>query len=591
MAMRTEATVAASLESSLSRPSIPDDVHADSRRRLALLAPIYSIGYLIGYGYAWLEVALYQTGRPERWDNIAAGLACLLGLVVYSRSRRKLSRVALANLALFFQILGALAIVLGTWGWEHRLERQLSDTARALQLEASHIQEFTDLSSSWGLGLFEYASVNWVAVWILLFPFVVPASPRRILLASFLSASVVPLVTGASLVVNGVPESLRAWVPGYMGRMMVPTYTCVGIAYLGAKVIYRLTRELSKARRIGSYQLVERIGAGGMGEVWKAKHRMLVRPSAIKLIRPETLLTWSDSSSRVIERFEREAQATAALNSPHTITLYDFGVTENGNFFYVMELLKGLDLKTLVEKHGPVSARRAIHLLRQVCHSLAEAHTSGFVHRDIKPANIFTCKRGLDYDFAKVLDFGFVKQIDEAPGHHADLTMEGFAGGTPAFMAPEVAYGNRKLDSRVDIYALGCVGYWLLTGQPVFHGDTPMNILMQHVQNEPAPPSTRSEIEIPVEFERIILDCLLKDPSKRPESAGELLHRLSECQKSVGAWSEDEAKRWWHTHMPQATVSDSEPTSPVNVSFGHVEAGTTVTHAPNRLQKRATTTE
>ena len=217
---------------------------------------------------------------------------------------------------------------------------------------------------------------------------------------------------------------------------------------------------LRHAREFGSYELVTKLGEGGMGEVWVARHRMLARPAAVKLVRPELLGHDQRSRETAIRRFEREARATAALRSTHTIDVYDFGVTEDGSFFYVMEFLEGLTLDAMVRRYGPISAGRAVYLLRQICHSLGEAHARGMVHRDIKPANIFSSRLGPDCDFVKVLDFGLVKQTSDLNESTA-LTGLGVAAGTPAFMAPEVALSQSDVDSRADIYAVGCVAYWL----------------------------------------------------------------------------------------------------------------------------------
>src|SRR5262245_24008926 len=220
---------------------------------------------------------------------------------------------------------------------------------------------------------------------------------------------------------------------------------------------------------MGSYHLVELLGRGGMGEVWRGEHRLLKRPAAIKLVRPELLGANSDADSHdMLRRFEREAQATAALSSPHTIRLFDFGVTSDRTFYYVMELLAGRDLESLVREFGPVPADRALFLLRQACHSLADAHARGLVHRDVKPANIYTCRMGLEYDFVKVLDFGLVKFADRTAMQQTLMTAAHTTTGTPAYMAPELILGEADIDRRADVYALGCVAYYLLTGQLVF---------------------------------------------------------------------------------------------------------------------------
>jgi eukaryotic-like serine/threonine-protein kinase len=254
----------------------------------------------------------------------------------------------------------------------------------------------------------------------------------------------------------------------------------------------------------------------------------------------------SEDASR---RFEREAQVIASLRSPHTVELFDFGLADNGAFYYAMELLEGLDADTLVRRFGPIPADRAINVLRQICHSLSEAESCGIVHRDIKPANIFLCRYGEDYDFVKVLDFGLVKALGDSVKTTTAITMENMITGTPAFIAPEQALGRLDLDGRADIYATGCVAYWLLTGELVFTGDTPMALLMHHAHTPPAPPSTRTELSIPAELDGLVLSCLAKDPAARPQTARELSHRLAAVDGADG-WTEDRARAWWAKHKP-----------------------------------------
>jgi len=314
--------------------------------------------------------------------------------------------------------------------------------------------------------------------------------------------------------------------------------------------------KLSKARELGSYELVSLLGQGGMGEVWEAKHRLLARRAAVKLVRPELLGANSEVEARlVLKRFEREAQATAALSSPHTIQVFDFGSTDDGTFFYVMELLMGRDLESLVREFGPVPASRAGFLLRQVCHSLADAHARGLVHRDIKPANIYVCRMGLEYDFVKVLDFGLVKLNSQASREEIQtlMTADQRTTGTPAYMAPEIILGEASVDRRADVYALGCVAYYALTGQLVFEADTPMKMLLQHVQAEPIPPSQRTELPIPRELDELVLACLQKDPNKRPQNAEVLLDMAIGC-KTGDCWNQNLAKGWWSKHLPEFTA-------------------------------------
>ena len=304
----------------------------------------------------------------------------------------------------------------------------------------------------------------------------------------------------------------------------------------------------------GNYELVERIGIGGMGEVWRARHKTLGRDAAVKLIRADALGAESkDKADRTLRRFEKEARATAGLRSPHTVELYDFGITDDGTFYYAMELLEGLDLQSLVKHFGPIPPGRAVHLLRQVCESLAEAHQQGLIHRDIKPANVFCCRLGVRFDFAKVLDFGLVKSAP-GQGEDSDLTVDGAVPGSPAFMAPEAIRGVRDLDARTDLYSLGCVAYWLVTGHKVFDGKTALDLVLAHLQTDPEAPSVRLEAPLPSALEDVIMACLAKDPADRPADAMALSRALAACDDP---WTEDDAAQWWSSH--DLEVGDDEP--------------------------------
>jgi len=327
----------------------------------------------------------------------------------------------------------------------------------------------------------------------------------------------------------------------------------------GVHLIHSLRRAAFEAKQLGQYTLTERIGAGGMGEVWKAKHRLLVRPAAIKLIKPEMVSDVNPARSRAfIQSFEREAQSTASLRSTHTVELYDFGITEDASFFYVMELLNGLDLETLVEHFGAVPATRAVYLLLQACDSLAEAHARGLIHRDVKPANLYVCRMGLSCDFVKVLDFGLVRAEKQRTGD-ATGGGEGLLG-TPGYMAPEIVLGTAEASERSDIYALGCVCYWLLTGSRVFECDTPVEVAMRHVNTTPVPPSQATELPVPTELDEIVLACLHKEPSGRPQTVEELSRLLLDCDLE-GGWSQRDARRWWSLHMNDEGAPQTLPSA------------------------------
>jgi len=329
-----------------------------------------------------------------------------------------------------------------------------------------------------------------------------------------------------------------------------PYFLVVIMAYVGARVVYNLGTEVTRARELGSYRLEHRLGQGGMGEVWKASHRLLARPAAIKLIRSSVPGKAAGISDDMRRRFEREAQVIAQLRSPHTVTLFDFGLTEEGSFYYVMELLEGLDTDRLVKRFGPIPAERVIHILRQICHSLSEAESRGLVHRDIKPANIFLCRYGEDYDFVKVLDFGLAKAVNENPSDaETAITIQNVIQGTPAFIAPEQALGNDDIDNRADIYATGCVAYWLLTGQLVFTADTTIKTLLAHASELPDPPSAKTTQVIPADLDSLVLSCLAKDREHRPRSARDFLQRLDAIVLDH-EWTEQRAREWWTAHLP-----------------------------------------
>ena len=393
--------------------------------------------------------------------------------------------------------------------------------------------------------------ISWIGAVILMFSAIVPSTRTKTLLAGLLAASMNPV---------GMlwARAQGSWDFGPASNALLmhyPDFLLVGVAVVISHVVTTLGRQVAKAREMGSYQLGELLGRGGMGEVYKASHRMLARPAAIKLIRPE-MLGGNDPAvaTRAIAQFRREAEAAAHLRSAHTVDLYDFGVTEDQTLYLVMELLDGMDLESLVQQHGPMPSPRVIHVLRQVCDSLEEAHARGLVHRDIKPANIHLGRVGSREDFVKVLDFGLVKTA--AVGTAQSLpTIEGVIMGTPAYMAPEMALGDH-VDARADLYALGCVAYYLLTGQQVFTGDTVLKVITQHLQAVPVPPSERTELPIPATLERLVLACLAKKPEERPQSARQLAQSLDAIDGM--RWGDEEAHRWWSQHHPpQASTSDA----------------------------------
>ncbi|MDH4338365.1 MAG: serine/threonine protein kinase [Candidatus Krumholzibacteria bacterium] len=495
----------------------PPDLLERAARRLYILALLYAfIFFMAGLFPQFMDPAdrARFTTRFISWGPGSISIAMALLVAGVARSRRlPLSQIMLIGLV--FEVVGSYGIA---------------------------VAEFADptgLSGDQRLGL------SWVAVWVLLYTVVVPNPPRRAVVATLVSVSSVPVVLALAIGEHPVPglTPMR-----FFFGLVFPYLLVALMAYVGSRVVYGLGREVTRARELGGYRLIERLGSGGMGEVWRAEHHLLARPAAIKLVRT------SDGSDErhhreLQERFGREAQATALMRSPHTIELYDFGMANDGTFYYVMELLEGFDLETLVKRFGPVPAERAVAMLAQVCHSLGEAHANGLIHRDIKPANVFVCRYGREVDFVKVLDFGMVKKRYVDDDDDTQLTSDHAVAGTPAYMAPEQVLGNRPVDARTDVYAVGCVAYWLITGQVVFTGKTAMEVVTLHAHETPVPPSARTELEVPPALEEVVMACLSKNPDERPASADALAAALKSIATRT-TWTTERAHEWWDLHKP-----------------------------------------
>src|SRR5687768_1297861 len=504
---------------------LPEDLLRDASRRLGIMALIAAVLWVLGTIFGRIAYgALHpdaQVWTQLTGNDVIALTAALMsvGLFLYTRRPdRNPARV----------------LALGTW-W-------LLVTALDLGLITHWFPPTGDPLDP---------IISWAGAVVLIYAAIVPTPPRRMLILGLLVASMQPLgmVVARARGIWDFDSPLDALL------MHHPDYLLVGVAVVIAHVVTRLGQHVSKAREMGSYHLGELLGRGGMGEVYKATHRMLARPAAIKLIRRDSFGgADSESADVAVRRFRREAEAAASLRSPHTVELYDFGVTEDQTMYFVMELLEGTDLETLVRDHGPVPARRVVHILCQVCESLEEAHVAGMVHRDIKPANIHIGRLGLQYDFVKVLDFGLVKPVAGKVDEHSLATAAGLTPGTPAYMAPEMALGE-AVDGRTDLYALGCVAYYLLTGQVVFEGDTNLQVIVKHLRNDPVPPSQRANVEIPPALEQLVMRCLAKDPKDRPPGAGQLSRALSAI--GVEPWTQDDARRWWESRAPAPRQADA----------------------------------
>jgi eukaryotic-like serine/threonine-protein kinase len=378
---------------------------------------------------------------------------------------------------------------------------------------------------------------------------IVPSVPGRTLLICLGSFAGL-LVSRASLPIS--PELLHAGAlrVRWLLEALLWSLAGSGVAVLASRVIYGLHEKALEARQLGQYQLEEKIGQGGMGEIYRARHAMLRRPTALKLLP-------GNGSEQQLRRFEKEVQLTARLTHPNTISVYDYGRTPDGTFYYAMELLEGLTVEQLVDRHGPQPATRVIHLLEQVCGALTEAHGIGLIHRDIKPANIYLCRRGGVPDVVKVLDFGLVRELRGDTG----LTQSNLnvIVGTPLYLSPEAILVPDRIDARADLYGLGAVAYFLLTGSPPFSGNGVVEICGHHLHTAPEAPSRRRPV--PEDLERIVLRCLAKQPEARPASAAELLVALRAC-RDAGRWTQADAERWW------AAVESAPPPAPEAAGSG-----------------------
>lgn len=322
------------------------------------------------------------------------------------------------------------------------------------------------------------------------------------------------------------------------------TFAALGAAlFLGAAgllvysiVVGRLQKRFDKARRLGRYEIIEKIGEGGMGKVYRAKHALLRRPTAIKLLEA------AQASREAVERFEREVQASSSLTHPNTISIFDYGRTPEGTFYYAMEFLDGITIGDLVDEDGPQPEARVVHIMRQAAASLAEAHAAGLIHRDLKPSNVMLCERGGLKDFAKVLDFGLVRGEDRRD--ELTVTKVESLTGTPLYLSPEALEAPETVSAASDVYQLGAIAYFLLTGRHVFSGETLVEVLSQHLNKPPIPPSEALGKPVTPELERLVLHCLEKAAYDRPASGGELLEALETCE-FAGSWSQADARAWW----------------------------------------------
>ena len=523
-----------------------------------------------------LDTEVYARARPAFGAlSLAMSLAVLLGFVVTHLLSEATPPVGVTvrQLLLFVLSVG----MFGLTRWPDLCPRTVARWGQAYQVGGALIIALwafgQGLAPPDAAGEVSFPVVAaWLTVWIVIFPLVAPARPIKTAALAAASASTVPLVLiGAHAFEPELP-------PLSIAELVTAStifYAAAVVAVVPSVMVQGLSRGISEARHelssLQTYQLHEQLGQGGMGEVWRAEHRLLKRPAAIKIVKPKRLEgSTAEEREAVMIRFEREATTTASLRSPHTVDLYDFGRTAAGDFFYVMELLEGDTLEELVEHHGPLPAERVIHLLEQACASLAEAHARDLVHRDLKPANLMACRLGLQRDFLKVLDFGLVATVRER-GSDPKLTGVDAILGTPAYMAPEQGRGD-ETDPRSDVYALGCVAYWLLTGTTVFQQTKAVPMILDHIGTPVIPPTKRLGRLILPELEDLILECLAKDPAERPPSAAELARRLRQIPLET-PWTPERANAWWSSHEHSEGSGERAATAATQTAAQHDDPG------------------
>ena len=488
------------------------------RDRLRIVALLLFTVFAIFLVKSLVSVGEYATGPHAIMFYAHIGVTLLLGMfaqrlcthcVLVEKNLQWAELLIFGGPAVFFLILGY---------------HKLLDCAN-MGVGHSHVPS---LAGPWSLLIFSYA----------LF---VPNTWRRAAMVMGLLGLAPLAVMGFAYAESSAFVELAAmdqFQGVFFEHLMIMTMTVV-IATMGVKSIRSLRREAFAARQLGQYRLKQLLGSGGMGEVYLAEHQMMKRPCAIKIIRPEKA-----GNPKVLARFEREVRATAKLSHWNSIDIYDYGRTEDGTFYYVMEFLPGHNLGELIEGHGKLPAARIVYLMRQLCDALTEAHEHGLIHRDIKPANIFCAYRGGHFDVAKLLDFGLAKPIAEP--EDIGLTQEGAITGSPLFMSPEQATGSGQVDARSDIYSLGAVMYYMATGRPPFDYKQPIQVLVAHASETPTAPRDLNP-EIPRELEETLLRCLEKSPEDRVQSAAELSELLEKVTCTEN-WTSALAADWWTSH-------------------------------------------
>jgi tRNA A-37 threonylcarbamoyl transferase component Bud32 len=512
--LRTEARRGVALVEG-STPHLSAETRDLLRTRLRLAAIMFFVGFLaflIRWAFYWSEWG-HSEHMPMFYTH--AIITVVLGTFAVGLCRHcsySLTKLRVAELIVF----GCPAVFF--------IVKAIRETMYLTGLPAGEAR-LADIVVPWMLLIFTYAM------------FIPNTWQRAAVVLGVMGAIPVTILSYLYSVPSFERLAVQPEYSGYVSGQILILAIAVMTGVVGVQTIGTLRREAFAAKQLGQYRLKKRLGSGGMGEVYLAEHQMMKRPCAVKLIRPEKA-----GDPRMLARFEREVRATAKLSHWNSIDIYDYGRTADGTFYYVMEYLPGHNIGEIVDGYGVIPAGRAVYLLDQVCAALSEAHGIGLVHRDIKPANIFCAYRGGVYDVIKLLDFGLAKPTME-PTADAQLTMAGTVTGSPLFMSPEQASGDDAIDARSDIYSLGAVMYYMLTGQPPFIADNPLKVMIAHASQEVVPPRNINP-EIPAELEEIVLRCLEKDPDHRFQTVAALRSSLRDVVLE-DVWSSDLAAKWW----------------------------------------------
>ena len=489
--------------------------------RLLIAASIFAVGFTLFFLRSVFEHSNFLgfSSIDRIIQGLAAAILVLIASLLLSKIRLSVTQLRIVELVLF-------GVVTAYFAW-----------IQIILMSNGNLLEWANRSSPEAEGNFmriaNYGNVlRWFGLIVIYGTFVPNTWKRCALIVGILAA--IPLSLTA-LTLN-CPVMCPFAVQSLLD-MVILLGIASTIAIFGSYKISSLQKEAIEAKKLGQYQLKTLLGKGGMGEVYLGEHLMLRRACAIKLIRPD-----HSHDSTTLSRFEREVKAMAALTHWNNVEVFDYGIADDGTFYYVMEYLPGLSMQELVDKYGPLSPERTVYFLRQLCDALQEAHSIGFIHRDIKPSNVIVCERGGMHDVAKLLDFGLVQSLGLGKSD-ARLTMQGVVLGSPPYMSPEQAMGKEELDGRSDIYSLGGLAYFLLTGQPAFQRDTPMQILMAHVY-DPVPPIDSVRPDIPGDLEDVINKCLSKKPEDRYSTVEELEEALADCVCAHDCTRKD-ATNWW----------------------------------------------